>query len=110
MDSQEEIRSAVLAVLNAHVQMRADYLALLNQLHANKTTVPHIGLMLQQHVPDERKTLLIQEESNAASLETALNSNQPFAALLQAYAELWAPSLDDSIRHLNSGFQQKTPN
>jgi hypothetical protein len=105
MDSQQEIRSAVFAILKVHVQMRADYLALLDQLRANKTTVPHIGLMLQ-HIPDVRKTLLIQEESNTTSLETALNSNQPFAALLQAYAELRVPSLDDSIQHLRSDFQQ----
>jgi len=106
MDTQEEVRTAVLAILRAHIQMRADYQALIGQLFASNLPPPELWSALQQ-IPDASESYFQQESTQTARLEGALRDWQPFAALLQEYATLWRPSLDDTIQSLKLVSQHK---
>jgi hypothetical protein len=105
MDSQKEVRSAVLAIVKAVAQKRSDFQVLLDLLHAIKRVRPEVLFVLQP-IQDAEKTLQLATDDLAIRLESALENNQPFAALLQEYAELWEPPLSEHIRILKSaGFQ-----
>jgi hypothetical protein len=105
MDSPEEIRAAVQAVLKKHVQTRLDYHAVLRLLTAIKRVAPAVFSMPQvlqalENAPNP------EEEETVGRLEDALKGNQPFASLLQEYASRPEVPLAASIQILKqAGFQ-----
>jgi hypothetical protein len=105
MDSQEEIHSAILAILRVHTQMRADYHELLRRLHAIRHSEP-LGLALLRNTQDEWKPSSTEEAALVNQIEVALKGSQPFAALLQEYASLLEVPLNEHIQNLTqAGFQ-----
>src|ERR1017187_9491915 len=105
MEPQKEIRSAVLAILKVHVQTRTDYRELLRQLQTIKPVFPQ-ALQLLRPTQAANNVPKTEEEDLVYHLEAALKGNQPFAALLQEYANLWELPLNEHIRSLKvAGFQ-----
>jgi hypothetical protein len=105
MEPEKEIRAAVLAILKAHDQMRSDYHELLCQLHAIKPMFPQ-ALRLLRPTEVANNVLKTEAADLVRHLEDALKGNQPFAALLQEYASLWEPPLNEHIQSLTrAGFQ-----
>jgi len=105
MDTPEELRATVAAILKAQSRLRAERAWLLDQLLATVTAAPQIAFGLRRQL-DRLHVLYTQEQEKTTDLGSAITEGRPFAGLLQAYVAQPEVSLADSIQALKvSGFQ-----
>lgn len=85
MDSDSEVRFAILALIQAHKRDLALLRALDRILRAAKGENPALGSLWRGVANAEQRELEIAVQE-AADVEAALNNSQQFADLLQQYA------------------------
>jgi hypothetical protein len=97
MDTPEEPRATVAAILKAQSRLRAERAWQLDQFLATVTAVPQIAFGLRGQL-DRLHVLYTQEREKTTYLDSAITEGRPFAGLLQAYVAQPGGSLADSIQ------------
>lgn len=85
MESESGIRPAILALVRAHVRLRAEHRALYKTIRAASAENPHLVLLLRGALNNQQGESE-RAEQEAAEVEKALNSNAEFVDLLQQFA------------------------
>ena len=85
MNGESEVRSAVLALVEAHSRLRASYRAMRLTLDAAASKEPRLALLWRGVAGVEQRELEIADQESA-EIRSALSNNQQFADLLREYA------------------------
>ncbi|MGB6724740.1 MAG: hypothetical protein WBE74_02480 [Terracidiphilus sp.] len=87
MDSDSEIRAAILGLVDAHDHLQASYRAIHHVLSEAAKKEPSLGLHWRD-VAKREQVELERVAQDSAEIRTVLSSNEQFAHFLREYAAL----------------------